>query len=80
MIETCIDHDIEQAHQVEIDQLQAQIARRLNGRLRNLQLLVRGHGLVLRGRAPSYYVKQLVQHEVMAATSLPILANEIEVA
>lgn len=80
MIESCIDHAIEQVQPSEMDQLEAQIVRRLNGRLRDLQVLVRGHGLVLRGRAPSYYVKQLVQHEVMLATPLPILANEIEVS
>ena len=36
-------------------------------------------GLVLRGHAMTYYAKQLAQHAVMAATSLPIQANEIEV-
>jgi hypothetical protein len=37
-------------------------------------------GLVLRGRAQTFYTKQLAQHAVMRATALPILANEIEVA
>lgn len=36
-------------------------------------------GLILRGRAPSFYAKQLAQHAVMSATALPIRANEIEV-
>jgi hypothetical protein len=29
---------------------------------------------------PPYYAKQLTQHAVMEASSLPILANEMEVA
>ena len=37
-------------------------------------------GLVLRGRVHTYYAKQLVQHAVMEASSLPIRANEMEVA
>lgn len=79
MTETCFDESIDQIRVNEMKQLEVQIARRLNGRLRGLQLVVQGRGLILRGHAPNYYVKQLAQHEVMAATSLPILANEIEV-
>lgn len=79
MTETCFDESIDQIRVHEMKQLEVQIARRLNGRLRGLQLVVQGRGLILRGQAPNYYVKQLVQHEVMVATSLPILANEIEV-
>ena len=52
---------------------------RLNGRVSDLRLLLRGHGLVLQGRARTYYAKQIAQHAVMDATELPILANEIEV-
>ena len=64
----------------ELDQLEAHVHSRLNGRVRRLRLLVRGHGLVLQGHAPTYYAKQLAQHAVLEATSLPILANEIEVS
>ena len=71
--------DIELPGIVEIDQLEAQVQSRLNGRIRDLRLLVRGHGLVLQGRAVTYYAKQLAQHAVMDATDFPILANEIEV-
>jgi hypothetical protein len=42
-----------------------------------------GHRLsrlpILQGRALRYYAKQLAQHSVMTATTLPIVANEIEV-
>jgi hypothetical protein len=53
---------------------------RLSGRVRDLQLLVRDHGLVLRGHAHTYYAKQLAQHAAMETTRLPIRANEIEVS
>jgi hypothetical protein len=63
-----------------IEQLEAQVQSRLSGRVRELRLVVAGQGLILRGRARSYYAKQLAQHAVMAATALRILANEIEVS
>jgi hypothetical protein len=49
------------------------------GHVREFQLVVVDRGLILRGRAHTYYAKQLAQHAVMDATGLPILANEIEV-
>jgi hypothetical protein len=47
--------------------------------VRDLQVLGRDNGLVLKGHSRTYYAKQLAQHAVMEATQLPILANEIEV-
>ena len=72
--------DIDVARIAQIDQLEAHVQCQLNGRVRDLRLLVRGRGLVLQGRSATYYAKQLVQHAVMEATGLPILANEIEVS
>jgi anti-sigma B factor antagonist len=63
----------------EIGQLETHVQSRLHGRVRHFRLVARGCGLVLTGRAGTYYGKQLAQHAVMEATSLPILANEIEV-
>jgi hypothetical protein len=63
----------------EVEQLETQVLARLSGRVRNLRLLAQDQGLILRGRVPTYYAKQLAQHAVMTATALPILANEIEV-
>ena len=37
-------------------------------------------GLILVGRAPTFYVKQLAQHAVKRLTRVPIVRNEIEVA
>ena len=53
---------------------------RLTGLLRDFQLVFREQGLILRGHVHTYYAKQLTQHAVMEASSLPILANEMEVA
>jgi hypothetical protein len=63
-----------------IEQLEAEVQSRLVGRVRGLRLVAAGQGLILRGRARSYYAKQLAQHAVRAATALRILANEIEVS
>ncbi len=51
----------------------------LGHRVRGLSVEVCGGQLILRGQADSYHVKQLAQHAAMAATGLPIAANEIEV-
>ena len=74
-IEKCIDVTGTDA----IKQLETELQNRLNGRVRDLRLLVRAQGIVLRGYAPTFYAKQLAQHALMAATGLPLVANEIEV-
>lgn len=62
-----------------VTELEEHIRCRLNGQVRDFQLVLAGAGLLLRGEAPTYYAKQLAQHAVMEATGLHILANEIEV-
>jgi 23S rRNA G2069 N7-methylase RlmK/C1962 C5-methylase RlmI len=62
-----------------LHELEEQIQRRLRGRVRDFQLILRDDGLVLRGHTCTYYAKQLAQHAVMEATDLPIRANEIKV-
>jgi hypothetical protein len=62
-----------------MEQLETHVQSRLNGRVRNFRLLVRGCGLVLTGQVCTYYARQLAQHAVMEATAFPILANEIDV-
>jgi hypothetical protein len=64
----------------QLARIEEHIRCRLSGRVRDLQLAVRDHGLVLRGHAHTYYAKQLAQQAVMEATNLPIRANEIEVS
>lgn len=59
--------------------LEARVQSRLNGLLRDFHVDIRKEGLVLRGYTHTYYAKQLAQHAVMQASSLPIAANEIVV-
>jgi hypothetical protein len=61
------------------DLAEAHILSRLGGRVRNLEVLFREQGLVLRGHAATYHAKQLAQHAAMEVTGLLVLANEIEV-
>jgi hypothetical protein len=60
--------------------IEERVCCRLTGLLRNFQLVFRDKGLVLRGKAHTDYAKQLAQHAVMEASSLPIRANEMEVS
>ena len=51
----------------------------LRGRVGDLRLHPHPDGIILRGRATSYYAKLLVQHAVLKALGLLVVANEIEV-
>src|SRR5262245_62899706 len=60
--------------------IEEHVRHRLTGLLGGFQLVFRDKGLVLRGHVHTYYAKQLAQHAVMEASSLPIRANEMEVS
>jgi hypothetical protein len=60
-------------------QIEERVQCRVTGRVRAFRLVVRNEGRVLLGHAHTYYAKQLAQHTVIKATSLPTCANEIEV-
>ncbi|MBX9622601.1 MAG: BON domain-containing protein [Gemmataceae bacterium] len=45
----------------------------------DLRVVVQERGLVLEGRAATFYAKQLAQHSAMLVTGLPLLANRIAV-
>lgn len=62
-----------------LEELEANLQRCLGGRVNDFQLLLTPEGLILRGRAATYYAKQLAQQAVLEKTQHPILANEIEV-
>jgi AraC-like DNA-binding protein len=64
----------------EVDKLAEYMRSQLSGRVRELRLLARDNGLILQGRAYSYYAKQLAQALVRKVTGLPLLANEINVS
>jgi osmotically-inducible protein OsmY len=61
------------------ERLEAQVQRRLGGRIRDLRVLVRHNGVILQGHSPTYHAKQIAQHTAMELTGMPILANDIEV-
>jgi hypothetical protein len=63
----------------EVERLAEYVRSQLSGRIQDLRLMARGNGLVLRGRAHSYYAKQLAQELVRRVTGLTLLANEIKV-
>jgi hypothetical protein len=69
----------ETATRAAVEQLELRLQRRLIGRVHDLRLLLKDRGLILRGKAATYYAKQIAQHEAMNASVLPLLANEIEV-
>jgi len=61
------------------EHLEMLVQRRVGSRVRDLRVVVRPGGVVLRGRTSTYHAKQLAQHAAMELGSLPSLANEIEV-
>jgi hypothetical protein len=65
---------------VELTVLAGHVQRCLGSQVRHLCVIACDQGIILQGRAHTYYAKQLAQHAVMRATRLPILANEIEVS
>jgi len=59
--------------------LETHLQARLGSQVRHLRVVSRNNGIILQGSASTYYAKQLAQHLVMELTTLPVLANEIEV-
>jgi hypothetical protein len=62
-----------------MEQLEADVAAHLWGRVHDLRIVREAKGLVLRGRTANYYAKQLAQHFAMKGSHVPVAANEIEV-
>jgi hypothetical protein len=62
-----------------VEVVERQMQRRLGSRVRDLRLIVRQDGMILQGRALSFYAKQLAQHAAMELAALPIVANNIQV-
>jgi hypothetical protein len=63
----------------EESRLEMHLRARLGSRASDFRVVCRNNGVILQGRARTYYAKQLAQHSIMVITDLPILANEIEV-
>lgn len=62
-----------------IDQLVARLQCRLGRQLRDFHVQVQKNGLVLQGRASTYYAKQIAQQVAIEMSSLPVFANDIDV-
>jgi hypothetical protein len=65
----------------ETEPLEALVRQWLAGRahVHGLRVTVEEEGVVLEGRATSYYAKQLAQHAALVVSRLPLRANRIEV-
>jgi hypothetical protein len=63
----------------ESARLEAQLRVHLRGYVCDFRVIVQDGGLILYGRARTYYGKQLAQHGVMQQSERPILANKIAV-
>lgn len=61
--------------------LESLVRQWLSGRahVRELRVIVEEQGVILEGRAATFYAKQLAQHAALVVTGLPLLANRIEV-
>lgn len=62
-----------------VECLTTMLKNRLGYRVRNLRVCVNDGGIVLEGQTSTYHAKQLAQHWAMEESSLPIVANKIEV-
>jgi hypothetical protein len=79
MNEHAYDAEFAPVSERDLEQLRARVRWRSHGWVRDLRLSVRGSVLVLEGKAPSYFAKQLAQQALIEAKNVPVLANEIEV-
>jgi hypothetical protein len=63
-----------------VTELETLVQCRLGGQVRDFHIVATGSGIILRGHTHTYYAKQLAQHAVIEKSTLPIVANEIEVS
>jgi hypothetical protein len=60
-------------------QIESALFLRVGRHVHDLDVIVRGKGVILRGQASTYYAKQLAQHVTDRVYGLPVLENEITV-
>ena len=79
----CYDHPLPETL-AEAERLAASIERAVQqetrGGVRNLSVEVHSNGIFLKGRCPTYYLKQLAQHAAMGMPGGDHLTNQIEVS
>jgi hypothetical protein len=63
-----------------LQELEVFLRERLRGQARDLRVEMTDKGIILRGKARTYYAKQLAQEVLLERTPLPLVANEIEVS
>ena len=61
------------------EKIELAVQTRTGGRIRGLQVRVEDGGIVISGRAPTYYTKQLVTHAAMEAGDELLVTNQVEV-
>jgi len=61
-------------------ELEQRVRAKIGNRLRNLEIRFSPDGITLNGQAPTYYVKQIVQHSVWEILPEVRLNNAIVVA
>ena len=59
--------------------IEVAVQTRTGGRIRGLQVRVDDGGIVISGRATTYYTKQLVTHAAMEAGNELLVTNQVEV-
>lgn len=70
----------ELATTLQQDSIERQVHSRTSGTIRGLRIEVNDQSVVMTGRAPTYYTKQLATHAVLDAASHAVqLTNNIEV-
>ncbi len=60
-------------------EIEKDVLWQLRGQIQKLQLEIHDGGLILKGRAYSFYGKQLVLHAVKKRTEIPVVGNRVEV-
>ena len=62
-----------------VSSIERKIRCRTHGRVRDLHVELNGHSLVLRGRVPTYYAKQLAQQGALELSTGKPIVNAIDV-
>lgn len=70
---------LETLPQTLAERIETAVQIRTGGRIRGLQVHVSDGGIVISGRAATYYTKQLVTHAAMDAGDELLVTNDVEV-
>lgn len=65
---------------IQVEQVEVEVHDRMKSQVRDFRLERGEQGLILRGRARTFYAKQMAQHWVMKLAPVSIQSNQIDVA